>query len=200
MDALTQQLMQALSSGGISEISRRIGADEQTTGLALSAAVPVLVSALANNASKPRGAKSLQRALIEDHDGSALDDLSSYLANPDTEDGAAILKHVLGKQQASVKKGLAQGAGLKSAQAGQLLQIVAPLLMGALGKQQQQQGFDASGLASFLGGQQQEVVQETQAPAGADMMGLLNTLLDKNRNGSALDEVLGMVGKLLSGR
>jgi len=33
-----------------------------------------------------------------------------------------------------------------------------------------------------------------------DMMSLLNSLLDTNRNGSALDEVLGLMGKLLGGQ
>ena len=54
----------------------------------------------------------------------------------------------------------------------QLLQIAAPLLMGALG--------------------QQQIAQQSNP----DMMSILNNLLDRDRDGSALDDILGMVGKL----
>jgi hypothetical protein len=195
MDALTQQLMQQLSGDGISQISRHIGADEQTTGSALSAAMPLLVSALANNASKPEGAQALHQALAEDHDGSILNDMSGFLGNPQAANGAGILGHVLGAQQPAVTQGLAQGTGLDSSQVGQLLQIAAPLLMGALGQHQQQQGFDTNGLSAFLGGQQQAAHQ-----SNPDMMSMLNSLLDMNRSGSALDDILGMAGKLFGGQ
>ncbi len=195
MDALTQQLMQQLSGDGLSKISQQIGADEQTTGSALSAAVPLLVSALANNASKPKGAQALHQALAKDHDGSILNDMPGFLGNSQAANGAGILGHILGGQQPAVTQGLAQHTGLDSGQVGQLLQIAAPLLMGALGQQQQQQGFDTNSLSSFLGGQQQVAQQ-----SNPDMMSMLNNLLDINRSGSALDDILGMVGKLFKGR
>lgn len=195
MDALTQQLMQQLSEGGLSQIGQQIGADEKTTGSALSAAMPLLVSALANNASKPDGAQSLHQALTEDHDGSILNNLSSFLDNPQAANGAGILGHILGSQQPGVAQGLAQGTGLDTGQVGQLLQIAAPLLMGALGQQQQQQGYDTNGLSDFLGGQQQLAQQ-----SNPDMMSMLNNLLDVDRDGSILDDILGMLGKLFGRR
>jgi hypothetical protein len=195
MDALTQQLMQQLAGGGLSQISQKIGVDEQTAGSALSAAMPLLVSALANNASNPKGAKALSKALKKDHDGSILNDMPGFLGNPQAAKGAGILEHILGGQQPVVTQGLAQGTGLDSNQIGQLLQIAAPLVMGALGQQQQQQGLNANGLSAFLGDQQQQAQQ-----SNPDMMSMLNTLLDVNQNGSALDDVLGMVGKLFAGR
>ena len=194
MDTLTQQLMQQLSGGALSQISQQIGADEQTTGSALSAAMPMLVSALANNASQPDGAQSLHQALAEDHDGSILDDIPGFLSDPQAANGTGILGHILGGQQPAVTQGLAQNTGLNGGQVGQLLQIAAPLLMGALGQQQQQQGFDTDGLSAFLGGQQQAAHQ-----ANPSMMGMLNSLLDMNRDGSALDDIVGMVGKLFGG-
>ncbi len=195
MDALTQQLMQQLSGEGVSRISQQIGADEQTTSSALSAALPLLLSALANNASKPEGAQALNQALTQDHDGSILNDLPGFLDNPQASNGTGILKHVLGGQQSTVTRGLARGTGLDNNQVGQLLQIAAPLVMGALGQQRQQNGLDTNGLSTFLGGQQQQVQQ-----SNPDLMGALNTLLDANQDGSAVDDVLGMVGKLLGGK
>ena len=195
MDALTNMLMQALSGGGLSQISQQIGADEGTTGAALSAAVPTLVSALAHNAATPQGAQSLQQALVQDHDGSILSNLGGFLSNPQAANGAGILAHVLGGQQQAVTAGLAQNTGLNTGQVGQLLQIAAPLLMGALGQQQQQAGFSTDMLSSFLG-------QQAQADqlANPDLMGMINSLLDTNKSGSALDEIMGMVKKLFARR
>ena len=195
MDDLTQQLMQQLSSGALSQLSQQIGTDEQATGSVLSMAIPLLVSALANNAAKPEGAQSLHQAITNDHDGSILNDIPGFLVNPQAANGAGILGHVLGGQQPQVEQGLAQNSGLNSQQIGQLLQVAAPLVMGALGQQQQQQGLDTNGLASFLGGQQQQVQQ-----TNPDMMGSINNLLDRNQDGSILDDIVGIIGKLFGGR
>jgi|WetSurSiteA1Bulk_404760.scaffolds.fasta_scaffold15353_3 hypothetical protein len=195
MDALTQQLIQQLAGEGITLISRKIGADEQTTKAALSTALPLLVSALAKNTSKTEGAQSLNQALTKDHDGSILNDVPGYLENPEAGNGAGILGHVLGSQQSVVTKGLTQGTGLNSEQVDRLLQIGAPLLMGLLGQKQQQKGLDPNGLSTYLGGQQQKA-QESDP----DLMGALNTLLDADKDGTALDDVIGMAAKLFGNK
>lgn len=187
--------MQQLSEDGLSQISRQIGADKKATGAALSTTIPVLVSAMANNASNKKGAKALHQALIKDHDGSVFGDLPGYLGDPQTADGAAILGHVLGGQQPAVTEGLAEGTGLDARQIEQLMQIIAPLVMGALGRQQQQQGFDPDSLAGYLGGQQQQVLQENP-----DILSILNVVLDVNKSGSALDDIIGWLGKLFWGK
>jgi len=157
--------------------------------------MPLLMSALANNASKPDGEQSLHQALANDHDGSILNNVSGFLGNPQEANGAGILGHNLGGQQSAVIQGLAQSSGLNSGQTGQLLEIAAPLLMGALGQQQHQQGFDTNSLSNFLGGQQQMVQQ-----SNPDMMGMLNSLLDRDRDGSALDDIFGIIRKLFGRR
>jgi hypothetical protein len=195
MDAITQQLLQQLSGGAVSQIGRKIGLDEKTTNTALAVAIPLLVSALARNASEPSGAQALHQAVAKDHNGSILNNVEGFLSNPEVANGAGILGHVLGNQQSVVTQGLTQGTSLNGDQVNQLLQIAAPLIMGALGQQQKQQGLDANGLSSFLGNQQQMAQQ-----SNPDMMGVLNNLLDANQDGSALDDLLGMAGKLLGGK
>jgi hypothetical protein len=191
MDVLTQQLMQQLAGAGLSKISQKVGADEQTTSAVMSTVMPLLVTALAKNASQPDGAQSLHKALVEDHDGAILNNLSGFLSAPESANGAGILKHVLGGQQPVVTQALARQTGLEDNQVGQILQIAAPLLMGALGQQQKQQGLDTNSLAAFLGNQQQTDQQENP-----DLMSTLNTLLDFDRDGSAVDDVMGLLGQL----
>jgi hypothetical protein len=191
VDALTTQLLKQLSGGGLAQIGQQIGADEKTTGSALSTVMPMLVSALARNASKPDGAEALHQALTKDHDGSIFDDLSGFLGNSQASDGAGILGHILGSRQPAVTQGLSKGTGLDMGQIGQLLKIAAPMLMGMLGKQQLKKGLDVGGLTSFLGGQHKKV-QKTNP----GLMGALGGLLDADGDGSAADDILGMVGKL----
>lgn len=188
---LTEMLTQQLAGGAISQISSKIGADEGTTSAAIAIAVPLLISALARNSSTPAGAEALNQAVAKDHDGSILDNLSSFLGNTQSANGAGILGHVFGNRRTDVENGLAQSTGLDPGGAGALLETVAPLVMGALGKTQQQQGLDAGSLSDFLGNQRQQA--QASAP---DMMGMLGNLLDSNKDGSVVDDVGRLAGKL----
>src|SRR6185295_1040320 len=190
MNLLTQILMQQLAGGAISQISNKIGADESTTAKAIALAVPLLTAALARNSTTPTGAAALNQAIAKDHDGSILDNLMGYLNNSESGNGAGILGHVLGGQRSNVENGLAQSTGLDPSAAGQLLETLAPLVMGALGKTQQQQGLDASGLSEFLGIQHQQA--QSTAP---DLLGMLGSFLDSNKDGSVMDDVSRIAGK-----
>jgi hypothetical protein len=77
MDALAQTLMQSLAGGGLAQLGQILGTDDSKTSSALTAALPLLVSAFATEASKPKGAKSLHHAITRDHDGSVLRDMDS---------------------------------------------------------------------------------------------------------------------------
>ncbi len=188
-------LMGQLSGGGLKEISQKIGADEGTTNQALSAAVPLLVSALAKNSSQPGGADSLMNAL-QQHDGAILDNLSGYLGSGSgSSDGAAILGHVLGSRQGNVQSALAKQTGLDAGSIGKLLVMLAPMLLGALGRTSRQSGFDPGALSGYLNGQQ----QQAQA-ASPDMMGMLTSLLDSNKDGSVLDDLGNIAGQLFGNK
>jgi hypothetical protein len=195
MADITQLLAQQLAGGRLSQISEQVGADKDTTEQALSAVVPLLLSALANNASQPQGAQALHRALAQDHDGTIFSNMDDFLNHPEAANGAGILRHVLGERRDTVQNRLAQSIGLDAGSIGQLLEITAPLVMGALGQQQQQRSLDANGLSDLLG-QQQQVAQA----ANPGLMDVLGDLLDMNNDGSALDDILRLAGKFFSGR
>jgi hypothetical protein len=192
MDTISKMVAQNLSSKDLTKISKQIGAKKGTTSQAMSAVLPLLVSALANNAAQPQGAQSLQQALTQDHSGSILGNVAGHLSNPQAANGAGILQHILGGQRPQIEQNLAQSTGMNANQMGQLMEIAAPMVMGALGQQQQQQGFDASGLSSFLGQQKEEAHQ-----ANPDLMGMIGNMLDMNNDGSAIDDVLKLAANFL---
>lgn len=193
--SLLEMLQQRLGGPAVDQIGRKLGADSGTTGNAIDAALPLLLSALAGKATKPAEAQSLHTAVAEDHDGSVLDDVPGYLNRAETGPGAGILRHVLGGKQQSVETGLSQATGLEPAKTGQLLTMLAPLVMGALGQAQQQRGLDAGGLTNLLVGEQEHLQQS--APG---VMGTLSRFLDRDGDGSAMDDIGGMLGKTFGGK
>lgn len=193
--ALLQMLQERLAGDTVQHISRQIGADPGTTGNAIDAALPLLLTALARNAGNPDQAHALATALSKDHDGSVLDDIPGAISRAGSGPGAGILRHVLGGREQSVQNGLSQVTGLDAGKAGQLLTMLAPLVMGALGRTRREGNLDARGLSTVLTGEQEQLKQS--APG---VMGALSRFLDQNNDGSVMDDVSGMLGKAFGGK
>lgn len=79
--------------------------------------------------------------------------------------------------------------------AGQLLMMLAPLVMAALGRHASQNGLDAGGISDVL--QSSHAQAQAQAPAG--LGGILGSLLDQDHDGKVMDDVGGLLGGLLKG-
>ena len=190
-------LGQVLSGDNLGAISQAIGADESTTSSAIQAALPMILGGLARNASSEGGASALAGALDQDHDGSVLDDIAGFVmgGGGQQSNGAGILGHIFGNRNEAVQQGVSQTSGLDMGTVARLLPILAPIVMGYLGRQKQEQGMDASGLAGMLGGAQQQM-QEQQSP----LMGMLSAVLDSNHDGSMVDDAIRLAGGFLSRR
>jgi hypothetical protein len=178
MSSIVDLLKGALGSGELGKISKQLGTDEGTAKSAVETAMPMLLGALSRNASTSDGADSLLGALTKDHDGSVLDNPSAILDDPASGPGDGILGHVFGAKRSAVEAGVGQAAGLDSGSAGKLLTMLAPMVMGALGKTQRQSGLNASGLAQMLGQEGREL--ESKQPQA---MGMLGAVLDADGDG-----------------
>jgi hypothetical protein len=187
-------LNDALNGETIRRMSETIGADETTTSNAAQSALPVMLGALAQQGATQEGASSLLNVLDRDHDGSVLDDVLGFLGDYGSGSGQGILGHLFGERLGAVQAGVGQASGLNAGQAGQLLLMLAPLVMGAVGRARQHQEVDASSLGGFLGAASQ------QMGGSGSVGGMLSQLLDRDRDGSALDDVMRLAGNLFGDR
>lgn len=195
MASILDQVLGQLQGGGIGQMSQTLGLGEEDVSKVVGGAVPALMAALTRNSGSTDGAGALFAALDRDHDGSILDDVAGFLGNAGSaEQGAGILKHALGSRQARVETALSQTSGVDSASVSKIVAMIAPLVMGALGRSQREQGLDAGGLASMLG-QEREVARQ-RSPEAIDM---LTRFLDSDDDGSAMDDVAALGSKLLGG-
>ena len=98
--------------------------------------------------------------------------------------GEAILGHIFGGRRDRASQGLGQTSGLGSAGAAQLMAMLAPLVMAALGNMTRSQDMDSNALAGVLG-------QENNRIQQSGVGGLLNGVLDTDGDGEiSMSEML----------
>lgn len=170
MTDLMNMLASSLDADTISKIGKHVGVDASSTKSAIGAVLPTLLGALSKNASSKEGADALFGAVSKDHDGGILGNVASMLGS---EQGAAILGHVLGAAAPQVSHSVAKATGIDAASSQKLLETLAPVVMGVLGKKQRDESMDADGLAQTL----------AKDSADSPAQSALNSLLDGDGDG-----------------
>lgn len=203
MANLMELLQSQLTDDVIGQLSQQLGGvDNAQTKAATSGILTTLMGALAKNASSIEGATNLNNALEQDHDGSILDDLMGAIQgkpevvqrNPRALNGTGILKHILGERQSGAVDMISKMSGLDQSKTGSLMGMLAPLVLGTLGKQKKKNGLDLAGIIAMLSGSMaQTKVQNNDNP----LMGMIGKFLDADGDGSIMDDIGGIVGKSL---
>ena len=139
MASIMNAILGQFDADTLGELSNQLGTNQQTTGNAIAAAVPILLSALSRNSSDTEGRDSLFNALSSDHNGGILDNLLGFLGGAQQSSGAGILGHVFGNSQNGVVTALSKATGMDASSMGRLLVTLAPIVMGFLGRTRQQQ-------------------------------------------------------------
>lgn len=191
-----EALLGLLQGQDIGNLASQVGGNEGEVKNGVMAALPAMLAALGKNAGTEKGAEELNNALEKKHDGSILDNLSGYLSNPDLKDGAGILNHLFGNQTSNVANAVSQSSGLDTNGSMKMLQMLAPILMGILGQQKKQNNLDAKGLGNLTS----MLASNFGSEAGTSgIMETVTNLLDANKDGNVLDDIMGMVGKFFGG-
>ena len=179
----------------IAGTGKQLGMGEKKASMAIQSAIPLILGAMKNNASSTAGATNLLKALGDKkHEGNILDNLSNILGGKKIDhdvmqDGAGILGHVFGGREENVARAVGKSSGLDLGQAMNILKVVAPFVMGFLGKKKRADNINnQSGIGDLLGGLLGGGRKNSQS--------MVNRLLDADGDGSIIDDVAGM---LLSG-
>ena len=191
-----EALLGLLQGQDLGQLAEQVGGNEGQVKNGVMAALPAMLTALSKNTGTEKGAQELNNALETKHDGSILNNLSGYLSNPDLKDGAGILNHLFGSQTSNVANAVSQSSGLDSNGSMKMLQMLAPILMGILGQQKKQNNLDAKGLGNLTS----MLASNFGSEAGTSgIMEAVTNLLDANKDGNVMDDIMGMVGKFFGG-
>lgn len=178
-------ILGAQNGGTVEQLGRQFGLDQNQVSSALSALVPALAAGFQRNMSSQDGLAGLVSALGTGQHQRYIDDVGTLTLPETTTDGNGILGNIFGSKDVSrqVASRAAAQTGIGENVLKSMLPVVAALMMGTMSRQAAQPGAMAAG---------------TGAVTGTDsLLGMLTPVLDANRDGSMVDDVVGMIGKFL---
>ncbi|WP_418121764.1 DUF937 domain-containing protein [Chryseobacterium sp. PTM-20240506] len=161
----------------------------------LAVAAPLIISYLRNKSQDSKEAEALNNALDKDHNGSILDDASQVEARQ--AEGGSILSHIFGNDKQNVENQLSQNTGISIDKIGPVLAMLAPVIMGYIGKEKQQNNVGAGGLGDLLGGILGNASNQAQAQQSTPLNDILGSVLggggQAQSSGNPLNDILGSV-------
>jgi len=160
----------------------------------LAVATPLIISYLRNKSQDAKEAEALNNALDKDHNGSILNDASQIEARQ--AEGGSILDHIFGGQKSTVENQLSQNTGISIDKIGPILAMLAPVVMGYIGQQKQQNNVGAGGLGDLLGGILGNASNQAQAQQSNPLNDILGSVLgggQSQSSGNPLNDILGRV-------
>ncbi|MGH8032837.1 MAG: DUF937 domain-containing protein [Luteimonas sp.] len=207
MTSLSDDLYSQLQGAPVQQVAQQLGVPPEQASGAIGAALPLLLGALGRNASQPQGAQALFGALQKDHAGLDIGGVLGSVLGGGGAQGGDILGHIFGGNQDRAQTGVAQATGLGSGQAGQLLKILAPIVMAYLAKRifsqapgtpgdNPAQQATPQGLGQVLGQEHARVTE--QGGIGGDLLG---AVLDQDGDGQVgIGDLMKLAGGLLGGK
>jgi hypothetical protein len=160
---IMEMVKQAASQQIMGKLGGLLGTDQKKTSSVFESAAGAILGGLMKKGSTSKGAEEIFE-MTKDHDGSTLDKLGDLLGGGDATDeyqkqGAGILDGILGSSQGGILSTLAKALGLDEGMIGKLMMMVAPMVMGVIGKHLKSKALDAVGLGNLLGEQKQHVAK-----------------------------------------
>ncbi|HET9441173.1 MAG TPA: DUF937 domain-containing protein [Longimicrobiales bacterium] len=182
---ILESVMGASNGGAVQKLAQQFGLPPDKATAAIGALMPAVAAGLKRNIATDTDASRLTSALASGRHESYLDQPELLADTATTTDGNAILGHIFGDKEVSrqVATGAAQKTGIDPAILKKMLPLVAAIAMGALAKQTKN-----AGAGTGAG---------TTAASKGGIGAMLEPLLDRDRDGSAMDDVAGMIGGIL---
>jgi hypothetical protein len=159
---LVAYVMQFLTPDMIGRIATALGVDRDDAKTGISAAVPALLAAITGISTQPSGPQKLVDTIKQQ--SGVLDNLGGMLGGSSQssliEKGSSMLTSLLGHQDQSALAGaIGQFAGLGNNTSNSLIAMLAPVVMGAIGKQMGTANLDPSNLTGLLASQKDQIAK-----------------------------------------
>ena len=186
---LVSLVMQFLTPDMVGRIATALGFDRNKVQSAISGAVPGLLAALNNVATQPGGAQRLADAARQQT--SSLGNFASMLATggQSSFQASQVLSSLVGNQnQNALTEAIAKFTGLGQGATGSLLGMLAPIVIGIIGKHQSAAGgLDAKGIANLFASQKDNIAAALPSGLGSLLSGtgMLNSLGGAARTATA---------------
>ena len=145
-----------LQSGALDQVSGMLGVDGKSAESAVEYVMPMLLRGMQSQMKSEDTKYGFLQAL-NDHSKQDTNDLRKAVKDADVDDGAKIVRHLLGSQEEEVAAKATRKSGLDTKTILKIMAILAPLLMSQMGK---------------------EAKEETAKSGSGDMSGVVGKLLD----------------------
>jgi sporulation protein YlmC with PRC-barrel domain len=158
-DNLVSAISRFLTPDLIGKMASLSGLDRGTTQSAVGACVPAILSSLADLAAKPGGARQLADTIAEQPSG-MLSNLAQTLGTGSlsAEKGSGMLSSLLGGGVLNTLiSTLSRFVGVGEGSTRTLMGLLAPVVLGLLGREQRAAGLETGGLARMLMGQKDQI-------------------------------------------
>ncbi len=164
--AFLDEFMQTVGPEATKDLAANLGLKKSTAAQVVPAVVPMILGGLKRQMETQGGAARVEHILNKYGDDSVLDDISGAIGNRSRQAADAQLGGLLGSSGLQATDMIAQRFKLDPSIAAKIIPSLAPLILGALTRKKKTSNEGIGGIAS---------------------------LLDKDGDGSILDDVAGML-------
>lgn len=158
----------------VSKASSYLGESESGVAKAISGILPSVLGGLVNKVSDNDGAGAVAQMTQESHSSGILDNLGGFLGNDNSSllsKGAGLLNSLFGGKLDGLTGLISNFAGVKSSSVSSLMSMAAPAVLGMIGKHASTSNMGASGIASLLNSQKDNIA--AAMPAGLNLSSVL---------------------------
>ncbi len=196
MNNILDAIFGAQGGTAVDELARNFGLDREQVNDVVRQVTPAMARGVKRNTLDDNGLADLIGALQKGNHARYVEQ-PEILTRPETVDnGNGILGHIFGSKDVSrnVARHAAEKTGVSDSIIKKMLPMLATLVMGSLAKKATG-GFGGGNiLGSILGGGS----TPARAPASQGGLGdVLGGFLDADKDGSMLDDLIGMAGKFM---
>lgn len=188
-------LLDALGgAGGLAQMARELGIDEKTAMAGAAALLPMVMGGFSKQAAaSPQGIEGLAGMLGQLGGGNLLEAVLAPKPTP-IDQGNAVLGQIFGSKD--VSRAVADRASASSGVGSDILRKMLPMIaMAAAGMMAKQASASSGGggLGGLVGQVLGGLTGGGQQPAGG--LGALAQMLDANRDGNPLDDIMRMMNR-----